>query len=199
MHRGVWLIFMDRGAGSSCITRGFRQPYSPCNRQRPIVLQLESVSSDTAARVNLFSQISLLSLALRRFNPHKGTRFQPSTDEDISAFRSALIRSGMVCTIRDSRGARGAAPARLCSHLCAAPSPCAVVPPSRLCHCFALTALIVHAAGDDEMAACGQLGNVGLSFRPSPILDAPERFRKFLLPPSPAVATKQAATSPAVA
>eukprot|EP00198_Chlamydomonas_reinhardtii_P012403 XP_001701740.1 predicted Fe-S-cluster redox enzyme [Chlamydomonas reinhardtii] len=90
------------------------------------------------------------------FNPHKGTRFQPSTDEDISAFRSALIRSGMVCTIRDSRG-------------------------------------------DDEMAACGQLGNVGLSFRPSPILDAPERFRKFLLPPSPAVATKQAATSPAVA
>lgn len=33
------------------------------------------------------------------------------------------------------------------------------------------------------MAACGQLGNVGLAFRPSPILEAPERFRPFLLPP----------------
>ncbi|KAG2435216.1 hypothetical protein HXX76_007299 [Chlamydomonas incerta] len=90
------------------------------------------------------------------FNPHKGTRFQPSTDEDISAFRSALIQQGMVCTIRDSRG-------------------------------------------DDEMAACGQLGDVGLSFRPSPILDAPERFRRFLLPPSPAAPGKQAAASPVIA
>ncbi|GIL65063.1 hypothetical protein Vafri_18912 [Volvox africanus] len=39
-----------------------------------------------------------------------------------------------------------------------------------------------HLLGDDEMAACGQLGNVGLAFRPSPILEAPERFRRFLLP-----------------
>ncbi|PNH09276.1 Dual-specificity RNA methyltransferase RlmN [Tetrabaena socialis] len=36
---------------------------------------------------------------------------------------------------------------------------------------------------DDEMAACGQLGNVGLDFRPSPILEPPERFRPFLLQP----------------
>ncbi|GIL50442.1 hypothetical protein Vafri_6565 [Volvox africanus] len=73
------------------------------------------------------------------FNPHVGTRFQPSTDEAVTAFRSVLVQRGFVCTIRDSRG-------------------------------------------DDEMAACGQLGNVGLAFRPSPILEAPERFRSFLLP-----------------
>ncbi|KAG2489539.1 hypothetical protein HYH03_011990 [Edaphochlamys debaryana] len=73
------------------------------------------------------------------FNPHAGTRFRPSTDEAICAFRSVLIQSGLVCTIRDSRG-------------------------------------------DDEMAACGQLGAVGLPFRPSPILEPPERFRPFLLP-----------------
>ncbi|KXZ47632.1 hypothetical protein GPECTOR_34g791 [Gonium pectorale] len=76
------------------------------------------------------------------FNPHAGTRFQPSTDEDVSAFRSALVQRGLVCTIRDSRG-------------------------------------------DDEMAACGQLGNVGLAFRPSPLLEPPEKFRRFLLPPPP--------------
>ncbi|EFJ41566.1 hypothetical protein VOLCADRAFT_42666, partial [Volvox carteri f. nagariensis] len=68
------------------------------------------------------------------FNPHAGTRFQPSTEEAVTAFRSALVQAGMVCTIRDSRG-------------------------------------------DDEMAACGQLGNVGLAFRPSPILEPPEHFR----------------------
>eukprot|EP00195_Chlamydomonas_chlamydogama_P015783 CAMPEP_0202908476 /NCGR_PEP_ID=MMETSP1392-20130828/46166_1 /ASSEMBLY_ACC=CAM_ASM_000868 /TAXON_ID=225041 /ORGANISM="Chlamydomonas chlamydogama, Strain SAG 11-48b" /LENGTH=164 /DNA_ID=CAMNT_0049597841 /DNA_START=1 /DNA_END=491 /DNA_ORIENTATION=- len=56
------------------------------------------------------------------FNAHQGTRFQPSHDEQILAFRSILIQGGRVCTIRDSRG-------------------------------------------DDEMAACGQLGALGLSFR----------------------------------
>lgn len=39
------------------------------------------------------------------------------------------------------------------------------------------------------MAACGQLGDVGLTFRPPPILEAPERFRHLLLPaPVPAAA-----------
>ncbi|GFR44485.1 hypothetical protein Agub_g5748 [Astrephomene gubernaculifera] len=74
------------------------------------------------------------------FNPHEGTRFQPSRPEDVTAFRSHLISRGLVCTIRDSRG-------------------------------------------DDEMAACGQLGDVGPALRPAPILEPPERFRRFLLPP----------------
>lgn len=31
--------------------------------------------------------------------------------------------------------------------------------------------------GDDEMAACGQLGNKELAERPAPILKPPERLR----------------------
>jgi 23S rRNA (adenine2503-C2)-methyltransferase len=32
--------------------------------------------------------------------------------------------------------------------------------------------------GDDEMAACGQLGDVGLSPRPAPLLKPPQRLRE---------------------
>lgn len=38
------------------------------------------------------------------FNPHAGTCFQPSKDDDVTSFRSALLQRGLVCTIRDSRG-----------------------------------------------------------------------------------------------
>lgn len=34
--------------------------------------------------------------------------------------------------------------------------------------------------GDDEMAACGQLGDVGLSRSPAPLLEPPERLRPAL-------------------
>eukprot|EP00887_Chlorella_sp_A99_P001273 scaffold14.g1273.t1 len=72
------------------------------------------------------------------FNPHPGSPFQPSTPEQVQAFRSALIQGGHVATVRNSRG-------------------------------------------DDEMAACGQLG----SFDPAaerqrplpPLLPPPERLR----------------------
>ncbi|GLI60883.1 hypothetical protein VaNZ11_003103 [Volvox africanus] len=93
---------------------------------------------DAHRLVDMMSRVNC-KINLIVFNPHVGTRFQSSTDEAVTAFRSALVQRGLVCTIRDSRG-------------------------------------------DDEMAACGQLGNVGLAFRPSPILEAPERFRRFLLP-----------------
>lgn len=36
--------------------------------------------------------------------------------------------------------------------------------------------------GDDEMAACGQLGNPLLSAKSAPILEPPERFRAALAP-----------------
>lgn len=61
-----------------------------------------------------------------------------------------------------------------------------------LLNATAVTAAVVaflRCRGDDEMAACGQLGDVGLTFRPPPILEAPERFRHLLLPaPVPAAA-----------
>lgn len=73
------------------------------------------------------------------FNPHAGTRFLPSLDAELLAFRSILIKSGRVCTIRDSRG-------------------------------------------DDEMAACGQLGDVGAVARTAPLLQPPARFLASLAP-----------------
>jgi len=70
------------------------------------------------------------------FNPHVGTMFAASTDEQIARFRSILIQGGRVCTVRDSRG-------------------------------------------DDQMAACGQLGDPVQRGGPlPPILAPPARFRE---------------------
>lgn len=71
------------------------------------------------------------------FNPHEGTKFLPSEDETVLAFRSVLVKGGRVCTIRNSRG-------------------------------------------DDEMAACGQLGDVGLSWKPAPTIEPPPKFRAII-------------------
>jgi 23S rRNA (adenine2503-C2)-methyltransferase len=38
------------------------------------------------------------------FNPHEGTKFEASDEEQVLAFRSVLIQGGRVCTIRSSRG-----------------------------------------------------------------------------------------------
>lgn len=76
------------------------------------------------------------------FNPHEGTRFDPSSPERVLAFRSVLIQGGLVATVRDSRG-------------------------------------------DDQMAACGQLGGVGDApgtRSPPPVLQPPERMLGALRP-----------------
>ncbi|KAG2436286.1 hypothetical protein HXX76_006597 [Chlamydomonas incerta] len=65
------------------------------------------------------------------FNPHDGTQFKRSADDDVRAFRGVFLRAGRPCTVRASKG-------------------------------------------DDEMAACGQLGDVNLSPRPAPLLRPPE-------------------------
>ncbi|MEW5297772.1 MAG: hypothetical protein WDW36_000956 [Sanguina aurantia] len=91
--------------------------------------RLVGLLQDVRAKVNLIV-----------FNPHAGTRFLPSLDPELLAFRSTLIKSGRVCTIRDSRG-------------------------------------------DDEMAACGQLGDVGVTVtRFAPLLQPPARFLSVLAP-----------------
>jgi 23S rRNA (adenine2503-C2)-methyltransferase len=47
--------------------------------------------------------------------------------------------------------------------------------------------------GDDEMAACGQLGDAGLAFKPPPVLEAPPRFRELLLKQQQEAAAQRAA------
>ncbi|KAF6266180.1 hypothetical protein COO60DRAFT_1633214 [Scenedesmus sp. NREL 46B-D3] len=71
------------------------------------------------------------------FNPHEGTRFQRSDDEQVKRFRQVLMQGGKVCTLRMSKG-------------------------------------------DDEMAACGQLGNPELAPRPAPLLRPPAQLRESL-------------------
>ncbi|KAG2493191.1 hypothetical protein HYH03_008611 [Edaphochlamys debaryana] len=65
------------------------------------------------------------------FNPHEGTDFQRSAEEDVRAFRSVFLEAGRPCTLRASKG-------------------------------------------DDEMAACGQLGDPGLAPRLAPRLRPPQ-------------------------
>ncbi len=39
---------------------------------------------------------------------------------------------------------------------------------------------IRHSRGDDEMAACGQLGDPGLSWKPAPLIEPPARFKDII-------------------
>jgi len=95
---------------------------------------INDTSADAARLLQLLKPIAC-KVNLIQFNAHDGTRFAPSTTDNVKAFRAALIAGGRVCTVRDSRG-------------------------------------------DDEMAACGQLGDAadGLAFRRSPQLQPPARL-----------------------
>ncbi|XP_048563793.1 dual-specificity RNA methyltransferase RlmN [Triticum urartu] len=66
------------------------------------------------------------------FNPHSGSQFKPTPDENIIEFRNMLIQSGLTVMVRLSRG-------------------------------------------DDQMAACGQLGEPG-DYQ-LPLLRVPEKFQ----------------------
>ncbi|CAL8466079.1 g5615 [Coccomyxa elongata] len=72
------------------------------------------------------------------FNPHAGTPFKASHQEQVLAFQAVLKAAGVLCTVRDSRG-------------------------------------------DDEMAACGQLGNIDELNQLAPMLKPPLRFKDALV------------------
>jgi len=38
------------------------------------------------------------------FNAHEGSEFSPSDRDDVMRFRDLLVKKGMVCTVRESRG-----------------------------------------------------------------------------------------------
>lgn len=100
-----------------------------------VMLKDVNDSDEDATRLLALLETVKAKINLIVFNPHAGTKFQPSEGQRVKSFRSILIQGGRVCTVRDSRG-------------------------------------------DDEMAACGQLGDHQLAnLRQAPILEPPERFR----------------------
>ena len=67
------------------------------------------VHNDLRCRLLLLLEGIEAKINLIVFNPHQGTRFQPSEPAVVSSFRSQLIQGGRVCTLRDSRGDDGMA------------------------------------------------------------------------------------------
>eukprot|EP00878_Enallax_costatus_P030205 GHUV01032869.1.p1 GENE.GHUV01032869.1~~GHUV01032869.1.p1 ORF type:complete len:103 (+),score=41.22 GHUV01032869.1:587-895(+) len=80
------------------------------------------------------------------FNPHEGTSFKRSDEQQVKRFRQILMQGGKVCTLRMSKG-------------------------------------------DDEMAACGQLGNPDAVTRPAPMIRPPSKLQEIL--PGAAAAAEQ--------
>ncbi|KAK8948556.1 hypothetical protein KSP39_PZI005322 [Platanthera zijinensis] len=97
-----------------------------------VMLQGVNDSIDDARRLVELVRDIPCKINLISFNPHRGSTFKPTSEENIIGFRNVLAEAGCVVLLRPSRG-------------------------------------------DDQMAACGQLGEPG-EFRP-PVLRAPPRFR----------------------
>lgn len=86
---------------------------------------------DAKRLVNLVHGIPC-KINLISFNRHKGSLFEPSSNEKMAEFRNLLAEAGCIVLLRPSRG-------------------------------------------DDQMAACGQLGDPG-NFQ-APLLSVPDRFQ----------------------
>ncbi|KMZ70595.1 Ribosomal RNA large subunit methyltransferase N [Zostera marina] len=97
-----------------------------------VMLEGINDSMDDAKRlVNLVHGIPC-KINLISFNRHKGSFFEPSSNEKMAEFRNLLAEAGCIVLLRPSRG-------------------------------------------DDQMAACGQLGDPG-NFQ-APLLSVPDRFQ----------------------
>ncbi|KAK8945393.1 hypothetical protein KSP40_PGU016281 [Platanthera guangdongensis] len=101
------------------------------NKLQTINCQQSSIDDARRLVVELVRDIPC-KINLISFNPHRGSTFEPTSEEKMIGFRNVLAEAGCVVLLRPSRG-------------------------------------------DDQMAACGQLGEPG-EFRP-PVLRAPPRFR----------------------
>ncbi|EFN56750.1 hypothetical protein CHLNCDRAFT_22096, partial [Chlorella variabilis] len=117
-----------------------------------IMLRGVNDSDDDARRLVQLTQSIRCKINLIVFNPHAGTSFQPSTPERVYAFRSILIQARRPQQHTHSLTATHTQP-----------------------HCHVAT--VRDSRGDDQMAACGQLGSPELgSSRPPPLLAPPERL-----------------------
>ena len=93
---------------------------------------MTACSVDDAKRLTELVHGIPCKINLISFNPHSGSQFKPTPDENIIEFRNMLIQSGLTVMVRLSRG-------------------------------------------DDQMAACGQLGAAG-DYQ-LPLLRVPEKFQ----------------------
>ncbi|KAF6259257.1 hypothetical protein COO60DRAFT_1270164 [Scenedesmus sp. NREL 46B-D3] len=138
-----WIVPVNRRHNLAALSAVLRQQYGAGNAAgRRVLVEYTMLSGvndtlqDAQRLVQLLEGVEA-KVNLITFNPFQGTRFRPSSIEQVLAFRSVLIQAGRICTIRDSRG-------------------------------------------DDEMAACGQLGNPALSSKAAPILPPPPQFEHVL-------------------
>lgn len=138
-----WIVPVNRRHNLAALTAVLRQHYGTGNAAgRRVLVEYTMLAGVNDSLQDAQRLVALLEgvhakVNLIMFNPFQGTRFKPSTIEQVLAFRSVLIQAGRICTIRDSRG-------------------------------------------DDEMAACGQLGNPALSSKAAPILPPPPQFEHVL-------------------
>lgn len=160
-------------------------------------------SDDDARRLVQLTQSIRCKINLIVFNPHAGTSFQPSTPERVYAFRSILIQARRPqqhthsltathtqphCAAAQAGSSHAAAAAALVAVLprvpyrgCLAtppwPSPASWLLPLPASPQGGHVATVRDSRGDDQMAACGQLGSPELgSSRPPPLLAPPERL-----------------------
>ena len=134
-----WIVPVNRTHNLASLMDCLAEHF-PINSVKSVLIEyvmlkgINDTDEDATRLLSLLGNRIKAKINLICFNPHSGTRFQPSEVERVKSFRSILIQGGRVCTVRDSRG-------------------------------------------DDEMAACGQLGDLALSSRQAPILEPPARFR----------------------
>lgn len=135
-----WIVPVNRKHGHNLASlMSCLEDHFPTAGERSVLIEyvmlkgINDTDEDATRLLKLVERVRA-KINLIVFNPHSGTRFQPSEEDRVNSFRSILIQGGRVCTVRDSRG-------------------------------------------DDEMAACGQLGDLANSLRQAPILEPPERFK----------------------
>lgn len=147
-----------------------------------VLLKGVNDSEDDARRLlTLLSGVYCM-INLIVFNPHEGTRFERSDDEQVRRATAALLRVLTCVLLRCAAPVCPAAAVAAELLLVAAAARCLVqvrrfrqivMQGGKVC-------TLRVSKGDDSAAACGQLGNPELSPRPAPLLKPPARLRAVL-------------------
>ena len=105
------------------------------------------------------------------FNPHPGSHFLPSHTQDVLDFRHAQFRLEALQRMQEPCG---------CGHACV--PACALTAASSLVRRRSVivqggrVCTIRQSRGDDQLAACGQLGGVGDAQRRASLLPVPPAY-----------------------
>lgn len=138
-------------------------------------------TDDDAARLAAMLSRVECKVNLITFNPHPGTPFRASSPQRTAAFRDALLRAGIVATLRDSRGDDQMA---ACGQLAGTPparrgSAGALAPAQRAAASAA--SLEGGHAGQEAGPGTGQGLDLGPETWVVPLSPIPETFRKALV------------------